>query len=211
MGYIYKITNDVNNKVYIGQTVKTIKKRWQQHQCNSKKEYFSQIVLYKAMNKYGLEHFHIEEIENVENNMLDEREKYWIKYYNSYNNGYNSTIGGREIALYDFNEEQIISDYIELKSARKVALKYNVDHSTIDRILNANNVERFDQRGCVGKKIKAEKDCIILHFQSISDCADYFINNNLTKSKSFQTVKQYVGDVANHRKESYYGWKFSKE
>ena len=104
------------------------------------------------MNKYGLEHFHIEEIENVENNMLDEREKYWIKYYNSYNNGYNSTIGGREIALYDFDEEQIISDYIELKSARKVALKHNVDHSTIDRILNTNNVERFNQRGCVGKK-----------------------------------------------------------
>ena len=95
MGRIYKITNDINNKVYIGQTIKTLTKRWQQHKCNSTKEYFKQIVLYKAFKKYGIEHFHIEEIEEVENDLLDEREKYWIQYYNCYgNNGYNATIGG---------------------------------------------------------------------------------------------------------------------
>ena len=46
-----KITNDINNKIYIGQTVNTIEKRWRQHKCNSTKEYFSQVVLYKAINK----------------------------------------------------------------------------------------------------------------------------------------------------------------
>ena len=67
MGRIYKITNDINNKIYIGQTIKTLTKRWQQHKCNSTKEYFKQIVLYKAFKKYGIEHFYIEEIEEVEN------------------------------------------------------------------------------------------------------------------------------------------------
>ncbi len=211
MGYIYKITNDINNKVYIGQTIKTIQKRWKQHQCNFTKEYFSQLVLYKAMNKYGVKHFHIEEIEKVENDKLDEREKYWIKFYDSYNHGYNSTIGGREIALYDFDEEQIIQDYIKLKSARQVALKYNVDHSTIDNILNRNQVKRFGQRERNGQRIKAEKDGEILHFNSICDCADYLIENGFTKSKKLQTVKQWVSDVANNRREKYYGWKFYKE
>lgn len=211
MGHIYKITNDINNKVYIGQTVKTIKKRWQQHQCNSSKEYFNQVVLYKAISKYGIEHFHIEEIETVDNQYLDEREKYWIKYYDSYNHGYNSTIGGREIALYDFDEEQVINDYANLKTARKVALKYGVDHNTIDSILNKHRVKRFSQRVYHGQKIKAEKDGEILHFDSVSDCADYLISQNITKSKVFQTVKQWVSDVANNRKESYYGWNFSKE
>ena len=123
MGRIYKITNDINNKIYIGQTIKTLTKRWQQHKCNSTKEYFKQIVLYKAFKKYGIEHFHIEEIEEVENDLLDEREKYWIRCYDSYNQGYNSTIGGREIALYDFDEDQIIQDYYRLKTAEYISSK----------------------------------------------------------------------------------------
>ena len=211
MGRIYKITNNINNKIYIGQTIKTLTKRWQQHKCNSTKEYFKQIVLYKAFKKYGIEHFHIEEIEEVENDLLDEREKYWIRCYDSYNQGYNSTIGGREIALYDFDEDQIIQDYYRLKTARKVALKYGVDHNTIDRILNEHGIKRYSQRIYNGQNILAQKDDTTLHFDSVSSCADYLINNNITKSKTFQTVKQWVSDVANGRKESYYGWKFSKE
>ena len=65
MGRIYKITNDINNKVYIGQTIKTLTKRWQQHKCNSTKEYFKQIVLYKAFKKYGIEHYN--QVKNFSN------------------------------------------------------------------------------------------------------------------------------------------------
>ena len=143
--------------------------------------------------------------------MLDEREKYWIRCYDSYNQGYNSTIGGREIALYDFDEDQIIQDYYRLKTARKVALKYGVDHNTIDRILNEHGIKRYSQRIYNGQNILAQKDDTTLHFDSVSSCAEYLINNNITKSKTFQTVKQWVSDVANGRKESYYGWRFSKE
>ena len=63
----------------------------------------------------------------------------------------------------------------------------------------------------IRKKLQLEKDEKVIHFNSVSDCADYLIANNITKSKTFQTVKQWVSDVANNRKESYYGWKFSKE
>lgn len=41
MGYIYKITNTLNNKIYIGQTVKTVQKRFTQHKNNANKSYFS--------------------------------------------------------------------------------------------------------------------------------------------------------------------------
>ena len=75
MGYIYKITNTLNDKVYIGQTVKSLQKRFTQHKNNSNKPYFSQIVLYKAFNKYGIENFTFEQIEEVPNDCLDEREK----------------------------------------------------------------------------------------------------------------------------------------
>ena len=78
MGYIYKIENKLNGKVYIGQTVKTVEKRFNQHKNNSNKDYFSQIVLYKAFNKYGIENFECVELEEIDNELLDEREKYWI-------------------------------------------------------------------------------------------------------------------------------------
>lgn len=75
--------------------------------------------------------------------MLDEREKYWIKFYNSYNNGYNSTIRGRDISLYNWDEEEIINLYHQEKSARKVAKITRCDHSTIDTILNKNCIKRY--------------------------------------------------------------------
>ena len=58
-----------------------------QHETNN-------AVIYRAMRKYGAGIFHIEQIEECENSKLDEREKYWIEYYDSYKNGYNSTPGG---------------------------------------------------------------------------------------------------------------------
>lgn len=90
--YIYKITNMINNKCYIGQT-KDYKKRFQQHKtCHSDSE--PNKVLYKAIKKYGVENFTFEVIDEGEN--YNELEKYWIQYYNSYKHGYNETLGGEE-------------------------------------------------------------------------------------------------------------------
>ena len=60
MSYIYKITNDINNKVYVGKTNLTIEKRFREHCTDSKKFTIEKRPLYNAMNKYGIEHFHIE-------------------------------------------------------------------------------------------------------------------------------------------------------
>lgn len=97
MGFIYKVYNDVNSKIYVGQTSKTNPKiRWYQHRSASK--YLNSkdtSVLHQAMNKYGLEHFYFVVIEEVSNDQLNKREKYWINFYNSVSpNGYNLTLGG---------------------------------------------------------------------------------------------------------------------
>lgn len=94
MAYIYKIINDINDKVYIGQTRNSLKERFQYHLYASMKENNLHRPLYLAMKKYGFNHFSIEQIEECSEEELDEREKYWIAYYNSYNDGYNATIGG---------------------------------------------------------------------------------------------------------------------
>lgn len=92
MAYIYKIINDINKKVYIGKTERTIEIRWKEHQQDYKKESCQNRPLYKAFNKYGIENFHIELIEECNN--PEERERYWIEYYGSFKYGYNATLGG---------------------------------------------------------------------------------------------------------------------
>jgi len=77
---IYKITNTLNNKCYIGQT-DDVKRRFTEHKALGYGRENS--ILYRAIKKYGLENFTFEVIEeNIEN--YNEREKYWIAYYDSY-------------------------------------------------------------------------------------------------------------------------------
>lgn len=93
---IYKITNLINNKIYIGKTNNS-ERRWRDHQrlamTEGHKEYNK--VLYQAIRKYGIENFSFEMIEELKDYSISgEREKYWISFYNSYNNGYNESKGG---------------------------------------------------------------------------------------------------------------------
>lgn len=94
MPYIYKITNLLNGKLYIGKTLGSIEGRWKEHCTDSQRERCEKRPLYSAMNKYGIENFKIEEVEFCCEEVVNEREKYWIQYYGSFINGYNATIGG---------------------------------------------------------------------------------------------------------------------
>lgn len=85
---IYKITNKVNAKTYIGKTSKSAEERLQRHFYSSKNP---NTYLHKAIKKHGREAFTIEIIEQTSENMLDEREKYWI---NILAPEYNMTVGG---------------------------------------------------------------------------------------------------------------------
>ena len=95
MGYIYKITNQVNGKVYIGQTnLPSVQNRFDAHVKKANRHVNR--YLYDAMNHYGIDNFSIEELEHCDKDELDSREIYWISYYQSNNKefGYNMTYGG---------------------------------------------------------------------------------------------------------------------
>lgn len=92
-GKIYKITNGINNKVYIGCTVTSLEKRYYEHLYRCfKTDYKSK--LYNSIKKYGEENFTIELIEECEVIHIYEIERKYIEQYNSFKNGLNSTLGG---------------------------------------------------------------------------------------------------------------------
>ena len=89
--YIYKITNIQNNKVYIGQTIRPIKDRFHRH-INDAMNNILDTHFARAIRKYGKNNFIIEKIDTAENqNELNNKEQYWIQYYNSVKEGYNET------------------------------------------------------------------------------------------------------------------------
>lgn len=187
---IYKIQNNVNQKVYIGQTVAFYEKRFRQHRNNYTKPYFAQLALYKAFKKYGLHNFSFEVIEQVENSALDEREKYWISYYDSYNNGYNSTLGGKLVELYEWDNELIKKLYSEHKSARAVAKIIGCDHSTIDHLLNVAGIKRFSEREQKGQKVIILKDDKILcECEDSFAAAQWLIEHGYSNSSKVRSVR----------------------
>ena len=93
MTAIYSLTNKINNKKYIGKTT-DIERRIKEHQKHSRNKVNR--VIYDAINKYGFQNFIIDIVENVNDDLSDEREMYWISYYNTTDReyGYNMTDGG---------------------------------------------------------------------------------------------------------------------
>lgn len=98
MGYIYKATNIVDGKVYIGQTIRTISERWKEHIWDANKLHsrHAGFYLHSAIRKYTKDSFTVEMVEECDNDKLNERERYWIGFYQSNNKhfGYNLTDGG---------------------------------------------------------------------------------------------------------------------
>lgn len=94
---IYKITNLISGKCYIGKSV-NIEKRWKNHKIaafNPNSTSYN-YPLYRAIRKYGLDNFLFEVIEECELELLLKRESHWIKFFQSYEFGYNQVRGGED-------------------------------------------------------------------------------------------------------------------
>ena len=140
MAFIYKITNLVNNKCYIGKTERTIQERWKEHL----KQYNNlDLPLYRAFRKYGENNFQVEQIEECKSEIVDERETYWIKYYNSCGQeGYNCNLGGEGGLLYLPEEEiqDIATRYLNGERLDLLCKEYHHDYYPIKKALEERGI-----------------------------------------------------------------------
>lgn len=144
MAYIYKITNNINQKVYIGKTLGTVNHRFRGHISDCYNRDWENRPLYRAMKKYGVDNFTVETIEECSEEDSSNREEYWIQYYNSFIDGYNATRGGdgKRYADYDL----IVKLYNQGKNNREIRELTNYDGYTITRALENYGITEAERK-----------------------------------------------------------------
>ena len=141
--YIYKITNKINNKIYIGQTIRPVEDRWKRH-INDALNNILDTHFARAIRYYKPENFSLEIIDTAKNQEeLNHKEQYWIQYYNSTNKGYNETdaiskCGGNTYKSKTPEEMKKISEKI-----RQSKLGGKNPHSTKVKCKNINTNEEY--------------------------------------------------------------------
>lgn len=110
---VYKVTNLVNGKLYVGITSVSLEARKSRHLSAMRLGGGVNIPLYNAMRKHGEENFSWEIIDRADSfEELKEKEKYWIKELRTYtlfkdSNGYNATLGGQGTVGHKHTKESI--------------------------------------------------------------------------------------------------------
>lgn len=139
--FIYKITNTLNSKVYIGQTV-NLNERFSSHKRGDDEN----SPIHLAIKKYGVENFTFEVLDYCED--YNKKEIYYIDKFNAYTLGYNRTIGGEEPPIHkgldNINTTHSLEQVKLVKqllantnlSLKEIAEKTNYDRSAIERINN---------------------------------------------------------------------------
>lgn len=214
MAYIYQIVNDINNKVYIGKTEFSIEKRFKEHCKDAFKDRNEKRPLYSAMRKYGIEHFHIELIEETDS--PEEREVYWIEQKRTFKEGYNATLGGDGKKYLDY--DLVIKTYNELKSIKETAIKLNISTKSISNILHINNIAVATSSEIIQKKYGKVvnmydlQNNFIKTFPSTNAAAVYMIENGLTGCKR-TTIRQHIAEVCTGKRKTAakYKWKYVEE
>lgn len=183
VGYIYKVTNNINGKIYIGQTRQSIERRWSQHITNSKLEQ-THSLLDMAIKKYGKDNFTVKCIKEISTetkqeliNMLNIKEKeYIIKFNSSYKQGnYNITDGGEKTSptcLVPVDQYSLDGKYIKTYQGM-IDISYDLNISedcfaNISACCNGRKVTAYGYiwryKGDSFNKYRTEKKTTAVHF-----------------------------------------------
>lgn len=210
MAYIYQIINDINGKIYIGKTEDSIEKRFKEHCNESKKARSEKRPLYDAMNKYGIEHFYIELIEETDS--PEEREIFWIEQKRSFKNGYNATIGGDGRRYIDY--DLVIATYKEVQNISEVARLLHHDFHTIQKILRQNNCSFLSQKEVNRRKSGIMINQYTLEGEYIQTFPSYqSAAIALGKLTTSHGAASHIADVCKDKRKSAYGfkWEFAEK
>jgi hypothetical protein len=202
---IYNITNLKTGELYIGATSKTLDERFESHIMDSRRSRCKDRPLYHAINKYGIENFSIDLIEQVSSEVSETREKYWIKLLNTSKNGYNHALGGKGRPEYEHDD--VLYLYKQKISNVEIARILGCCIDTVRDILKKYNIKsnNFDYCEAYGIPISQySKDGKLLRvFKSSGEASRYLSEN---KDADCSTMRSHIREVANGKRNSAYGY-----
>lgn len=207
---IYIVRNTVNNKVYIGQTKGTIENRMKKHIWDAKTPCKKNPPFHDAIMEYGADKFFAEKIEECDEKIGDEREKYWIRFYNSdKDGGYNVTLGGRAFMPYRYEEiEELLKNGY---GTREIMNKIGCCKQMVYKIANIAGIEI--PKSHQEKKIRqlTQDGEEIAEFASIGAAIRYLKRKDGLKTKE-QTIRKNISRCCNDDTRNYaygYRWEFT--
>lgn len=211
-GYIYIIKNTINDKVYVGKTLDNIVKRFQEHKRDSINRMREERPLYKAMNKYGVDNFYVELLEKCEIELLSQKEQEYIALYNSYENGYNATLGGDGKILYDY--QKIVTEFLNGKLIKDLAQEFECCEDTIAKAVataglktTINSNQKRSRKVLMLDKNTEEK---IQSFDSLSDAAQWLLDNGKTTAQ-LKHIVSCISKVLNGERQTAYKYKWVED
>jgi group I intron endonuclease len=216
MSKIYKIVNDINDKVYVGKTLlPTIEMRFKQHCQDAVKKRMKKRPLYSAMNKYGIEHFSIELIEECSEEEASLREQYWIGFYKSYTEGYNATLGGDGKTYIDINEVLLLWE--DGKSIKEIAQILGHDANWLSlRLKEYIPNEEIQKRATESKSKQVQMldritGQVLQEFNSTRDAARYLIKAYNLKPTNEGGYSAHISEVCRGLRKSCKGfnWRYN--
>lgn len=139
---IYKFENNITHNIYIGQSI-NIERRYKDHLSRAKHNHKGNneynTPLHRAIRKYGIENFTFSIIEECNKDILNDKEQYWISFYDSFENGYNLTSGGETQEASRKFDNTFISQIQEIllntdETYNEISNEYNISIGRISEI-----------------------------------------------------------------------------
>ncbi len=200
---IYKLTSP-SGKCYIGLTTRSLEVRVKEHLNNANDKRRMHLPIYRAINKYGIENFIIEKIfeEDIETAELQELEIKLIEQYDSFNSGYNSTMGGEATVGHKWNDKQ-------KRMLSEIRKSQVYDKEAMSKRASGENNPMYGIRGADAPSARAVRIIELdLEFDTIRDCANYLLECNYVTTISTGNISSACRKVGSFKKGKYKGYTF---
>lgn len=192
---IYKITNKINQKCYIGKSI-DIERRFKKHQTDalwvSDKNFKYNYPLYQAFRKYGIENFSFEILEECKEEELDTKEQF---YYDLFQPKYCLTAP----------QEKVVKNNEVRKKISKKLTGRTLSETHKQKI---KEVTKYDNNHNA-KKVELVKDKHCFIFNSTSLAAKWLIENKITSSSNERQVSQMISRAARKERKQYLGFEIN--
>lgn len=204
MAYIYCIKNNINNKCYVGKTLRSPEERFSEHLSDARKQTHENRPLYRAIKKYGEDNFSLRVLEECADEFASEREMWYIEKLETYAHGYNATVGGDGTQLFD---HEVIKTQLAAGLSQKFVAELNgCSIDLVRQIRLANNIPLTKVRKQPSVAAYTKDDIEVGVFVSAGEAFRFLREIGITDARSDGGT--HINAVCNGRRKVAYGFKW---